>query len=325
MNKIVKLIKKCHYIDKTIENSDKVSVPLPSEETSNVSSTPKVSLEEVGKSFSTISETINNIDSALEEMSKCAVMQANETQDVNLKVTDIGTTVDQTFGNVDILANGYERVLEYSDKGNAMLNELTDISKETKESVDAIRIQTDATNISAVEIREATAAIAKIAAQTNLLSLNASIEAARAGEQGKGFAVVASEIRMLADQSKVSAAKISKIVNLLIENSNSSVESMINVTGNINRQNDKLKSTSEAFEGLSKEMRSVSGAIEDITLAMVELEGLKDEVIGNVSNLAGISQENAANSEEISTSVQDMNQRIVDCNKAIELVVIEMI
>ena len=32
--------------------------------------------------------------------------------------------------------------------------------------------------------------ITKVAAKTNLLSLNASIEAARAGEVGKGFAVV---------------------------------------------------------------------------------------------------------------------------------------
>jgi len=47
--------------------------------------------------------------------------------------------------------------------------------------------------------------ITKVAAKTNLLSLNASIEAARAGEVGKGFAVVAQEIKTLSDVSKGAA------------------------------------------------------------------------------------------------------------------------
>lgn len=272
----------------------------------------------VKESLCAISDTINNIDLTTEEMSKCTVSQAEETQDVNAKVTEIGKAVDHTFASVDVLANGYERVMNYSSQVDTMLEELTNVSKETKESVDAVRKQTDATNISATEIRKATASITGIAFQTNLLSLNASIEAARAGEKGKGFAVVASEISKLAEQSKKTAAQITKIVDTLIENSNASVKIMIKVIEDIKLQSEKLNNTSEIFEGLEREMGGVAGAIEEITLAMVELEGLKEDVIGSVSNLAAISEENAASSEEISASIQELNKKIEDCTKIIE-------
>ena len=54
--------------------------------------------------------------------------------------------------------------------------------------------------------------IESIAAQTNLLSLNASIEAARAGESGRGFAVVANQIRELADQSAKAAVDTRELI-----------------------------------------------------------------------------------------------------------------
>lgn len=70
-------------------------------------------------------------------------------------------------------------------------------------------------------------AIRKIAAQTNLLAINASIEAAHAGEHGRGFAVVANEVRTLAEQSRKAATEIEYMTKTIQRGVTAAIEGMV--------------------------------------------------------------------------------------------------
>ena len=267
-------------------------------------------------SFDTIADSINNVNVAVEEIANGATGQAGETLNANQKVTEMGKALDDAASNVETLNGSSDNMREYNKIAGENLKELNRICEKTRDSVVTVQNQTNLTNQSAQEIREATDLITDIANQTNLLSLNASIEAARAGENGKGFAVVADEIRNLSEQSRQSAEEIMQIVNNLLDNSNTSVRTMSEVADNIEMQNQKLKETGNMFRSLNSEIYEVANAITQIREQTVTLDNHKNTVLGIVDNLAAIAQENAASTEETSASMMELHKIIQTCHEA---------
>lgn len=268
------------------------------------------------ESFANITDSVDSVNTAVEEIASGATSQADETMSANQQVAEMGQALEETSANVENLHASSEKMEEYNETAGSNLEELNAISEQTKQSVIEVQKQTDLTNQSAKQIKEATELITDIAAQTNLLSLNASIEAARAGEHGKGFAVVADEIRALSEQSRQSAEKIVEIVDTLLVNSDTSVQTMSKVMDKISVQNDKLSETSQMFNLLHNEIGTVADAIVQIRKQAEALEDKKNKVTSIVDGLAAIAEENAASTEETSASMLEFNEILSVCNKA---------
>ena len=252
------------------------------------------------KKFETINNSISNVNVAVDEIANGATSQADETQKVSSQINDMGDAITKTSQNVDSLTQSTEQMKEHNEQLDTTIQELMAISDRNKESLAAVYNQTNETNQSVMHIGNAVDMITDIAGQTNLLSLNASIEAARAGEYGKGFAVTAKEI--------------GEIVAELIENSNTSVETMGVVRQEMTGQYEKLNTTKDIFEHLNEEVNNVVTAIESISTEVESLDRLKGEVLGSAESLAAIAQENAASTEETSASMVELGEIVNDCN-----------
>ena len=265
-------------------------------------------------SFETIAENISNINIAVDEVANGATSQAGETMEANSEIARMGESIVATADDIEVLNQNSITMKQYSDSAEDTLNELVTISEQTSLAIEEVKEQTNLTNASALAIQKATDMITNIAAQTNMLSLNASIEAARAGENGKGFAVVADEIRNLSEQSKSSAEQITSIVSELIRNSNTSVATMNRVASSVQEQNIKLGNTKEMFISLNGEIDSVSDGVERIRKSIEDLERMKDTVMMSVEQLASIAEENAASTEETSASMTELRDIVKQCH-----------
>ena len=252
------------------------------------------------------SQSVDQVEKAINEIAQGATSQAQETQTATENVILMGNMIEETNNEVEKLRNNARSMRDSGDKALNILAELNNINQKTKEAIQTIYEQTNMTNESALKIKEATDIITDIAEETNLLSLNASIEAARAGEQGRGFAVVASQIQKLAEQSNDSARQIADIINLLITDSEKTVETMEDVKAVIEQQNEHVINTGKAFMEVKTGIDSSVESVREITAKTKQLDDARVKVVDVVQNLTAIAEENAASTEETSASASEV-------------------
>ncbi|WP_309395788.1 methyl-accepting chemotaxis protein [Cerasicoccus maritimus] len=265
--------------------------------------------DETGDLFRAIQRMIGNLQQLVVEMKGASGQLTSSAEDINTNaqqqvsaaqdfsssstqiaaaVREISTTSVELTQTMKKATTSARQTAEVAGEGRSHLDGMrdgvTDLSVATQSVSGKLSIIAEKAN----NINNVVTTIAKVADQTNLLSLNAAIEAEKAGEFGLGFAVVAREIRRLADQTAVATLDIEQMVKEMQSSVNAGVMEM-------DKFNEAVRTGVETVNRLSGQMENIIIEVEALTPRFESVqEGMEAQTQGAEQISDAIASLNAA-------------------------------
>ena len=246
------------------------------------------------------SVTMQEVKGVMGTMTMQIEEQANATQNASEQIHVMGKKISSVSDEVGALSENADKMSTSSLAAVSTIRELNEINEKVEKAMACVNKQMNATNASAQKIKEATAIIASIAEETNLLSLNASIEAARAGESGRGFAVVATQIQKLAKQSNASSEIIDGITRQLLNDTDQTVATITEVNQVLNLQNANMHEAEKVVLEVMTGIKEATDRIEEIEVLTSQLEDARSVIIHAIEALTEIAENNTSSAQEVS-------------------------
>ncbi len=258
------------------------------------------------------------VAAAIMEVSVGTEKQRNAVNETSAVVQQISAGIQQISGNAKTAVKTTEKTaLSAVDGSQAIdktIQQMINIEKTVTGSANVVMSLGERSR----EIGQIVDTISGIAAQTNLLALNAAIEAARAGEQGRGFAVVADEVRKLAEQSQEASKQIALLINEIQQDTQNAVISMNEGTHQVKLGTEVAETAGLAFNEITSlvnqvsfQVREISDEIQQMALgsqrivsSVAEIYETSRDITGQTQTVSAATEEQTASVEEIASSSQ---------------------
>ena len=217
--------------------------------------------------------------------------------EVSAAVSQISATSEQLLASTSRVTQVSREAAGVADAGRDGLLSMTESMQKLDEAMNAFTRKLSTISQRAAGITSVVTTIAKVADQTNLLSVNATIEAEKAGESGRGFRIVAQEIRRLADQTALATKDIERMVRDMQAAVSSGTMEMDRFRGEVGQRIGEVADVSEQLGRVIEPVQTVTQALEHVHEGMqAQSQGARQirDTIENLTEGAGASSASMA-------------------------------